>query len=224
MPPIPPLEIADPATEPIVGMRTWHLAAARPLLLPAGAGVDRWEPRVVQIARCGDSRLLRLLRGRHDSPGEACRCGIHAHRCLQDFERGYVPAYPPPSVVGTVSLWGKVIEHERGWRAARAYPARLRLVCVLCAWVEPGAGRPEVIHTFDGHVAPLCWKHEEGIELPDGRRTMPASIDPDDLQAALLDAYAVDLLPFEHLDPLLDRPAAEAPPATFPVIRPIRSS
>jgi hypothetical protein len=28
-------------------------------------------------------------------------------------------------VIGTVSLWGDVLECERGWRAALAYPSRL---------------------------------------------------------------------------------------------------
>ena len=28
-------------------------------------------------------------------------------------------------VIGTVSLWGDVLECERGWRAAFAYPSRL---------------------------------------------------------------------------------------------------
>ena len=28
-------------------------------------------------------------------------------------------------VIGTVSLWGDVLECERGWRAAFAYPGRL---------------------------------------------------------------------------------------------------
>lgn len=32
------------------------------------------------------------------------------------------------SVVGTVGLWGRVIEHEHGYRAALAYPLALRLV------------------------------------------------------------------------------------------------
>jgi hypothetical protein len=34
---------------------------------------------------------------------------------------------PPGSlfVIGTVSLWGDVVECERGWRAAFAYPSRL---------------------------------------------------------------------------------------------------
>jgi hypothetical protein len=30
-------------------------------------------------------------------------------------------------VIGRVSLWGRVVECERGWRAACAYPARLYL-------------------------------------------------------------------------------------------------
>jgi hypothetical protein len=218
------LEIAEVTDEPIVGWRTWHLSPTAPRLLPAGAGVgsDTWEPGVASTARCGLNRLLSIGRPGHESPGERCRCGIYAHRSLEDFARDTVPAYPPSSVVGTVSLWGRVIEHERGWRAARAYPARLRLVCVLCAWVEPGPGTPAVVHTFDGHASTLCLEHREGIELPDGRRTAPTGIDPALLQARLLDAYAVDLLPAERVEPLVHRPAAEAPPAFFPVIRPVR--
>lgn len=30
-----------------------------------------------------------------------------------------------PTVVGCVSLWGDILECERGWRASRAYPERL---------------------------------------------------------------------------------------------------
>ena len=218
------LEVAAPTDEPIVGWRAWHLAAEAPGLLPAGAGVgaDTWQPRTATTARCGLNRLLSIGRPVHESPGERCRCGVYAHRSLEDFARDTVPAYPPPSVVGTVALWGRVIEHERGWRAAHAYPARLRLVCVLCAWVEPGPGTPAVVHAFGGHASVLCRDHREGIELPDGRRTTPTGIDPAQLQARLLDAYAVDLLPVDRLDPLLRRPSAEAPPAFFPVIRPVR--
>jgi hypothetical protein len=30
-------------------------------------------------------------------------------------------------VIGIVSLWGKVLEHEQGWRASHAYPRHLWL-------------------------------------------------------------------------------------------------
>ena len=39
-----------------------------------------------------------------------------------------------PAVLGRVALWGRVIEHEHGYRARFAYPQRLRLICQFCFW------------------------------------------------------------------------------------------
>src|SRR3990167_9298256 len=36
-----------------------------------------------------------------------------------------IPKLPGVVVVGQVALWGKIIEHERGWRAGAAYPRHL---------------------------------------------------------------------------------------------------
>jgi hypothetical protein len=122
-------------------------------------------------------------------------------------------------VVGTASLWGRVIEHEHGWRASSAYPARLRLVCALCAWLEPGTGEPVAAHVFGGRVFPLCDAHRSGIELADGRRTRPAGLPPGEVQSELLDRYAVDLLPDEQVRRWCARPAPPRPPAYVPAIR-----
>ena len=46
-------------------------------------------------------------------------CGIYA------FERRLPATHPEVAVVGLVALWGRVIEHERGYRAAYAYPLAL---------------------------------------------------------------------------------------------------
>ena len=35
---------------------------------------------------------------------------------------------------GRVALWGRVIEHELGYRARYGYPQRLRLICQFCFW------------------------------------------------------------------------------------------
>ncbi|MGZ8631401.1 MAG: hypothetical protein ACXWZF_10625 [Actinomycetota bacterium] len=129
------------------------------------------------------------------------------------------PAWPPAPVVGRVSLWGRTIVHERGWRARFAYPDRLRLVCAVCAWVEPGPGVPAVVHAFGGRLYTLCEVHRGGIEVPDGRRTRPIDLDPHTLEARVLDDYAVDLLPADPLEPLYRRPAAPQVPGYFPSIR-----
>jgi hypothetical protein len=157
------------------------------------------------------SALLLAGIGRHAAPDIRCHCGIYAGMSLDAFERPR-PAWPPAPVVGTVALWGTVIEHERGWRAAVAYPARLRLVCSMCAWFEPGTGIPEVVHRFDQKLYTLCAAHRGGIQVPDGRRTRPTGIDPKALQARLIDTYAVDLLPQESVRSLFEHPATVAQP------------
>lgn len=216
-----PDERAEDAGAAIVGWRTWDLSsrqATGPLLHPVGSGVDVWTPMEPLRARCGVPPVLSLFRRPHDAPDPDCRCGIYAARSLDAFERPR-PAWPPPPVVGTVSLWGRVIEHERGWRAAFAYPARLRLVCAMCAWFEPGPGSPVTVHAFLGRLYTLCEKHRGGIEVPDTRRSTPTGLDPHALETALLGAYAVDLLPFERAAPLFRHPRTPDPPGYVPTIR-----
>jgi hypothetical protein len=206
--------------EPIVGWRSWDLSdgAAGPLLHPVGGSTEVWRPRAALIARCSLGPFGGRLRRRHEAPDPTCGCGIYAVGSIDAFERRR-PAWPPPPVIGTVSLWGRVVAHERGWRAERAYPARLRLVCPMCAWFEPGPGRPVVVHGFLDRLYPLCERHRGGIELFDTRRSAPTRVDPDALQARLLDAYAVDQLPFDAVAPLLRRPRTPDPPGYVPTIR-----
>jgi hypothetical protein len=206
---------------PIIGWRTWNLSddAAEPRLLPAGSGGrDAWEPRRAVEARCAASPILTRTLHPHPAPDPSCTCGIYASRSLDDFERPR-PAWPPPCVVGTVSLWGTVIEHERGWRARFAYPARLGLVCSMCAWFEPGPGVPTVVHVFAACSFALCDVHRGGIQVPDGRRTRMTDVDPKILRSRLLDAYAVDLLPIEAVRSLFASARTPDPPAYVPTIR-----
>ncbi len=208
-------------TEPIEGWRLWRLALAddgRPSLLAAGSGGSSvWVAREAARARCELPALLRRTRRPHDAPDLRCICGIYASRTLGDDPRD-APAYPTAPVAGTVSLWGRVIEHERGWRGAFAYPSRLTLICTLCAGLEPGPGVPVAVHSFAGQTYPLCETHAGGVQLPDGRRTADAGIDPSALLGRLLDTYAVDLLPFESLERLRTRPPAPLPAAFIPRI------
>lgn len=205
---------------PVVGWRIWNLSedASGPLLWPTGSGVDPWPRRRPVEARCTVPRLMATGMRPHETPGLDCRCGVYASASLGVFghER---PAWPPPPVVGRASLWGRIIAHDRGWRARFAYPDRLRLVCAMCAWFEPGPGAPTVVHAFCGRLYTLCDIHRGGIQVPDGRRTRPTGMDPRELQSRVLDAYAVDLLPAEPLEALFRRPPTEEPAAYIPSIR-----
>lgn len=120
-------EIAPDFPEPIVGWRFWDVKTVdgetrlrsvyRACVWPAGAAL---------VARCDAPRLWRRRR-RHEPPVSSCRCGIYGApvwRLPMLLEEGVHPADWFP-VLGTVSLWGSVLECEHGWRASQAYPERL---------------------------------------------------------------------------------------------------
>jgi hypothetical protein len=63
--------------------------------------------------------------GEHVAPDVECTCGIHAARepaSLWTYLRGRDEPATVARVLGQVALWGRVIEHEHGWRAERAFP------------------------------------------------------------------------------------------------------
>ena len=68
----------------------------------------------------------------HDAPApaEGCLCGIYAAPTAAQAAASVTEPPRPREpivhhVIGRVSLWGTVVECERGWRAERAYPASL---------------------------------------------------------------------------------------------------
>jgi len=193
------IELAlDPArlSEPILGWRAWTLTGSPRgeglTLLPIGRTRPAWRPREAAEATCPRRRAHAGV------PGADCRCGLHAMQSAEPLRRARSPA-----VLGRVALWGRVIEHERGYRARFGYPQRLRLVCPLCLWrwgVAASEACRVVVRHRGGRMVPLCGPH---LEL--GRRygyPMPARLDAAAVEAALLAAYAVELLPRE-----LTRPA-----------------
>jgi hypothetical protein len=126
---VPEIAIAPDYSEPLCGWRLWeveHLGADarlrslyRDSFWPVGAPLE---------ARCEAQRLRLSRRPRHAAPTETCTCGIYAAPFELIRRKLVVDRSLPPGclfVIGTVSLWGDVLECERGWRAAFAYPSRL---------------------------------------------------------------------------------------------------
>lgn len=173
--------------EPIHAWRTWTLWGSRDAanirLVPIAGDGKPWPPRQPARASCTRHRS-------HVLPELECTCGLHAVTNADALRRTRDPA-----VLGTVALWGRVIEHEDGYRAALAYPQRLRLVCHLCfsLWGsrQPGACETVIRHRR-GRMVPLCGPH---LEL--SRRygyPVPNALPADEVESSLLAAYAVDLL------------------------------
>lgn len=87
------------------------------------------EPLVAQCKDCGPQPCRRK-----------CDCGIYAFQQDPWLERPTGGPYrlwePDFCVIGQVAGWGRVVLHEEGWRASRAYPQSLALVCEMCLRCE----------------------------------------------------------------------------------------
>lgn len=137
-------------TEPIVAWRVWtvgsykrHGGVVEPRLSSLGVDIAAWPLR---------SREAICRAGLHDAPWPSCQCGFwglrsqevaearrldslqfavftrfHHHTWYLQHPSLSLPELPeiPLFVVGTVALWGRVLECEHGWRAQYAYPRSL---------------------------------------------------------------------------------------------------
>lgn len=129
--PMPPLPAEETLfMEPLVGWRLWGLNAFD-LRIFSGAPNVIWAPktplRAVHQVRswavapqpCEDApcenHIPRMMPG----------CGIYAFK-EERYLREIVDAYSSSTfgniIIGTVYLWGRIFEHERGYRAQYAYP------------------------------------------------------------------------------------------------------
>jgi hypothetical protein len=117
--------------EPIVGWRCWRVLPIHTLsegtryrLCAVGTyGLPKiWEPRAAVVARCSD------FKSRHEAPYRWHECGIYAYESETEAESKFASMWAHnagPGVTwafGRVSLWGRVIECQLGWRAQFAYP------------------------------------------------------------------------------------------------------
>jgi len=177
---------ATKAIEPIIAWRTWGLTGHRDgsnLLLRPVAGRSRpWRPMQVTEAGCKHTRL-------HASPSIECTCGLHGTHGLDLLRRTRSPA-----VLGRVALWGRVIEHDHGYRAQYAYPQLVTLICQFCFWQWGSHGvSPDVVGWFSrDELVPLCWGHLEQAQRygMEPRRLLPAG----EIDLGLRETYAVDPL------------------------------
>ena len=160
--------------EPIVGWRQWNFMYPHFL---ANLGNDTiYVPREKIEARCEEySTIGTLVLGKDPSEQQAphltCTCGIYAYkekpRLLREIRNiysglwlvannRYVPIY------GEINLWGKVIEHEDGYRAQFGYPKRLWCTPAI----EPLAGWIGYVYGVPCEVMPSGDDEEIKINSP----------------------------------------------------------
>jgi hypothetical protein len=123
---------------PIVGWRMWVIVEG-----PGGYRLESvfnttlWTPRRELAASCvaDDRRRWRFWRREstpHEAPNFSCSCGIYALKNANAAAKfaATTELRGRPVVgraLGAVSLWGRVLECDRGWRAEFAYPIRIYL-------------------------------------------------------------------------------------------------
>ena len=144
-----------------------------------------WQPMQPNRARCR-SHFGRQL------PNPGCGCGFYAVSHLQRLPVA-VGAHLPIGAVGSVAMWGRVIEHTAGYRGQLAYPDRIRLVCGRCFVARRDGVPTRIEHSDEGCVVPVCDAH-----ATEGRSGVEG-MTPAELEQEVLSAYAVDVLPLETL-------------------------
>jgi len=187
-----PLDPAEPqlSIEPVIGWRVWSIraAASGEVTLVSPMQDFRWRPMEPSRAVC------RAAARGHRVPDRTCTCGFYAAAWPHRLPSAALPiALHGCAVVGSVTLWGTVVEHAAGYRATFGYPDRIRLVCGPCFRIGGDAVPTRVFLSGGGYLIPLCSTHMPSTDA------LPSAMSPVDLERALLSRYAIDLLPLEAL-------------------------
>jgi hypothetical protein len=166
------------SAEAVDGWRAWSVIERDgDVWLASLTRPEEWQPGAPFVASCS--------RRRHDPPRRACSCGVYAAAAPEELAGlGRIAG----AAIGQVSLWGRIAEHSRGYRAGTAYPARLRLVCVPCLGEGDGVPATRVDReTTSGRtrLVPMCDLHA------DGRPLLSAA----DVEGRLLARYRVEPVP-----------------------------
>lgn len=121
--------LAPDYAEPLCAWRLWEVGDVDGVpRLRSLYRMSFWPVGAPFEAKCEAQRLRLSRRPRHAAPSETCTCGIYGAPFELIRRKLAIDDGLPPGglfVIGTVSLWGDVLECERGWRAALAYPRHL---------------------------------------------------------------------------------------------------
>lgn len=122
--PPPPPKLAEELTivEAVIGWRRWSVKMFGNQLF-SNNGVE-WKPFEKLVAECKKEGIFGKLSANNCS-GLLCECGIYAYKDRFRARHGENAPKDVTHVWGEVYLWGRIVEHELGWRAQYAYPKSL---------------------------------------------------------------------------------------------------
>jgi hypothetical protein len=160
--------------EPIVGWRVWRVVTCGGQhVLASVCNNVAWVPGQALEARC--LSFASMLP--HASPDVGCRCGVYAwKREAVDWLK-----FGPHTrlVVGRVSLWGDVLEADRGWRAGRGYPDRLFVPRIGRRLKDRDHRIAQGLEAYGVRVEPVLVEHrstfEAAIDVVCDERQVPAA-------------------------------------------------
>jgi hypothetical protein len=192
-------ERAPDLAGPILGWRVWRIAVDGELVsayTPAG-----WPARAPIVARCYEHP------GQHEAPDEQCVCGVYA---CDDANAALFYAHRSGSaVVGRTKLWGRVVEHEAGWRAERSYPESVYVP------------REQFEETADDVAAHLSRRYGVAVHVVEELRSVLAAppgepVRPRDIPMPVLPEWVARRVRPQPLAPERDPDPATAPAAVEP--------
>lgn len=127
-------------THTLTGWRAWDTGH---LCLESIGHANYWSPRMKVAARC--------LKGRqHPVPNYHCSCGYWSFKSLDNLKKTLGLGIREYEVIGTVEIWGRVIECENGFRSEFAYPKELLLMRSGLEWLSWTYGVPvKMINQID---------------------------------------------------------------------------
>ena len=99
--------------EPLIAYRVWSLNTEEATIGSYGHSHDIWPKG--QIMKTDEV------------PTSSNDNGLHAWKTMNHALQ-YAGSSPNIVIIGTIYLWGKIVEHERGYRAEFAYPKKLEIL------------------------------------------------------------------------------------------------
>ena len=132
-----------------------------------------YVPREKIEAHCEQYSTIGLRKDHSEqqAPHLTCMCGIYAYKEKSRLLREMRNIYSGLRLVyGEINLWGKVIEHEDGYRAQFGYPKRLWCTPAI----EPLAGWIGYVYGVPCEVMPSA--DDEEIKIKSPRWSRPRTI------------------------------------------------
>lgn len=160
--------VVPDAVTPLVGWRAWSVRGLPALRLVSVFSYVSWLPgHNVVVAECRPDANLhgwqwRDLTACPEAPTPGCNCGIHACADPSSDVLHEAIACSLASVhggaVGRVALWGRVVQHEDGFRAQYARLTGLVIGHPALWRLSDAQGAPEVDLARRYKVPLLTWE------------------------------------------------------------------